>query len=111
MCSRQSWPRRGGSWRGATSGGHFQRLEGAAGAYALLLIVAALDSRDLGVLHERALALGLDVLVEVHDVNELQAAVDAGARLIGVNNRNLRSLDVNLAASEEVMARMPQGAI
>jgi indole-3-glycerol phosphate synthase len=90
----------------------YQLLEArAAGADAVLLIVAALAPRDLAALHARASSLGLDVLVEVHDVSELQAAVDAGARVIGVNNRNLRSLEVNLSASEDVMARMPRGVV
>ena len=58
-----------------------------------------------------ARALGLDVLVEVHDEAELDRAVAAGADLIGVNNRNLRTLAVDVDASFRLAARMPAGAI
>jgi indole-3-glycerol phosphate synthase len=87
----------------------YQLLEAlAAGADAVLLIVAALRPVELKVLHDHALTLGLDALVEVHDSTELSIAVDVGARIIGVNNRNLRTLDVKLHASEELMAQMPR---
>jgi indole-3-glycerol phosphate synthase len=86
----------------------YQLLEArAAGADAVLLIVAALDDHSLRSLRERAAAFGLAALVEVHDVTELERAVAAGAEIIGVNNRNLRTLDVDVAASREVAARMP----
>jgi indole-3-glycerol phosphate synthase len=88
----------------------YQLLEAkAAGADAVLLIVAALEPRDLRSLHDRATAIGLDALVEVHDVEELAVAIDAGARLVGVNNRNLRTLTVDVAASERAIAKMPAG--
>ncbi len=83
----------------------------AAGADAVLLIVAALDAPTLGALHSRAVSIGLDVLVEVHREDELSAAVDSGARIIGVNNRNLRTLDVDVTASERMAARIPQGIV
>ena len=83
----------------------------AAGADAVLLIVAALGSRELPTLHRAARALALDVLVEVHDVVELERAVDAGAQMIGVNNRNLRTLAVDTAASGACAARMPAGVV
>jgi indole-3-glycerol phosphate synthase len=83
----------------------------AAGADAVLLIVAALDVATLASLHARASALGLDVLVEVHSADELAAALDAGARIVGVNNRNLRSLDVDITTSETLAARMPRGIV
>jgi indole-3-glycerol phosphate synthase len=83
----------------------------AAGADAVLLIVAALTPRELSQLHVGAVTMGLDALVEVHSTDELSAAVDAGARLVGVNNRNLRTLEVDLRASETIMARMPRGVI
>src|SRR6476659_4593994 len=54
---------------------------------------------------------GLDVLVEVHDPKELAIAVDAGARIVGVNNRNLRTLEVDVRASDELIARMPADVI
>ena len=61
----------------------------AAGADALLLIVAALEPRDLRRLHEESRALDLDVLVEVHDERELEAALEVDAEVIGINNRDL----------------------
>jgi indole-3-glycerol phosphate synthase len=86
----------------------YQLLEArAAGADAVLLIVAALDAQALASLHARASALGLDVLVEVHTADELSVAIDAGARIVGVNNRNLRTLEVDITASEALAARMP----
>ena len=90
----------------------YQLLEArAAGADAVLLIVAALESRSLTALHARASTLGLDVLVEVHDVGELSAAIDAGAHIVGVNNRNLRTLEVDVSASERLAARMPREVV
>jgi indole-3-glycerol phosphate synthase len=90
----------------------YQLLEAkAAGADAVLLIVAALRPVELKVLHDHARRLGLDVLVEVHDATELAIAQDAGARMIGVNNRNLRTLEVDVNASDELIAHMPAEAI
>ena len=87
----------------------YQLLEArAAGADAVLLIVAALDAQALASLHARASALGLDVLVEVHSAGELSVAIDAGARIVGVNNRNLRTLQVDVTASEALAARIPR---
>jgi indole-3-glycerol phosphate synthase len=83
----------------------------AAGADAVLLIVAALPIAELRTLVRTAHALGFDTLVEVHDPRELDAALEAGARVIGVNNRNLRTLTVDFKASEDVMARMPRDVI
>jgi len=86
----------------------YQILEArAAGADAILLIVAALNPQALKSLAACAAAAGLDALVEVHDVDELAIALDAGARIVGVNNRNLRTLEVDVKASEHVIARMP----
>jgi indole-3-glycerol phosphate synthase len=73
--------------------------------------VAALRPVELKVLHDHALRLGLDVLVEVHDARELAVAVDAGARIIGINNRNLRTLDVDVHASEELIPQIPAGIV
>ena len=90
----------------------YQLLEAkAAGADAVLLIVAALRPAQLKVLHDHARRHGLDVLVEVHDATELAIAIDAGARIIGVNNRNLRTLQVDVQASEALIARMPAEVI
>jgi indole-3-glycerol phosphate synthase len=83
----------------------------AAGADAVLLIVAALAPDDLRCLLARASAIGLDALVEVHDRNELGVAIDAGATIVGVNNRNLRTLAVDVHASEELAAQMPKGIV
>jgi len=90
----------------------YQLLEAkAAGADAVLLIVAALRPAELKVLHDHARRHGLDVLVEAHDAIELSIAVDAGARVIGVNNRNLRTLQVDVHASETLIAQMPKDVI
>jgi len=90
----------------------YQLLEAkAAGAAAVLLIVAALERRDLVSLAAGAAGLGLDALVEVHDERELAIAIDTGARIVGVNNRNLRTLDVDVEASERLIARMPRGMV
>jgi indole-3-glycerol phosphate synthase len=83
----------------------------AAGADAVLLIVAALGQADLARLQERARAVGLAALVEVHDEEELARAVDAGARVIGVNNRNLRTLAVDVDASYRLAPRIPAGVV
>lgn len=90
----------------------YQLLEArAGGADAVLLIVSALRPIELKVLHDHANLLGLDVLVEVHDTIELAIAVDAGARVIGVNNRNLRTLDVDLNASDALIAAVPRDIV
>jgi len=90
----------------------YQLLEAkAAGADAILLIVAALRPVELKVLHDHARRHGLDALVEVHDAHELDIAIDAGARIVGVNNRNLRTLDVDVHASEALIAQMPEGVV
>ena len=86
----------------------YQLLEAvAAGADAVLLIVAALDDDALQRLLTEATALGLAVLVEVHSQAELSRAVALGARIIGVNNRDLRTLTVDLNASRELIGQMP----
>ena len=83
----------------------------AAGADAVLLIVAALEQRDLEGLQAKAWQLGLATLVEVHDERELSRAIDSGARVIGVNNRSLRTLTVDVDASYRLAARMPRRVI
>lgn len=90
----------------------YQLLEArAAGADAVLLIVAALEPSELRTLSKQAELLGLDTLVEVHDAAELSVALDAGAPVIGVNNRNLRTLAVDVQASERLIAQMPPDVI
>lgn len=81
------------------------------GADAVLLIVAALSRRDLVTLLKRAHDLGLDALVEVHTAEELAIAVDIGATLVGVNNRNLRTLAVDVRASEMLAGHKPAGIL
>ena len=84
----------------------------AAGAGALLLIVAALDDATLTRLRRvTEEELGMDALIEVHTAEELQRATDCGAKLIGVNNRNLHNFEVSLETSVELAARAPQGAL
>lgn len=80
-----------------------------AGADAVLLIVAALEQEELASLHDRGLELGLDVLVEVHDRDELARAEQLGARLIGVNNRDLRDFSVDVGRTERLLVEMPAG--
>jgi indole-3-glycerol phosphate synthase len=89
----------------------YQVLESfAAGADAILLIVAALDDAALADLHARAVGLGLAALVEVHDRNELERAVaGAGPALIGINNRDLTTLQVDTRRTFELLASMPAG--
>ena len=82
-----------------------------AGADAVLLIVAALEQARLITLQKRAWDLELATLVEVHDEAELVRAIDSGARVIGVNNRNLRTLAVDVSASERLAARVPRDVI
>lgn len=90
----------------------YQLLEArACGADAALLIVAALTPSELASLSARAADLGLDTLVEVHSADELTIALDSGARVIGVNNRNLRTLVVDVHASESLVRMMPTGVV
>ena len=86
----------------------YQLLEArACGADAVLLIVAALADAELRRLYATAGELGLDVLVEVHDDRELERALGVGAEMVGVNNRNLRTLAVDVHASETLIERIP----
>ena len=62
-------------------------------------------------LHDHARRHGLDVLVEAHDATELAIAIDAGARIVGVNNRNLRTRQVDVHASDALIAEMPRDVI
>lgn len=81
------------------------------GADAVLLIVAALDEAELGELHDLGRDLGLDVLVEVHDEAELERALAVGATLVGVNQRDLVTFEVDTARAVRVAAAMPDGIL
>ncbi len=83
----------------------------AAGADAVLLIVAALPGDRLEVLLAHASAMGLAALVEVHTAEELRRAAGSGARLIGVNSRNLKTLDVDRTVFLDLLAILPAGAV
>lgn len=78
-----------------------------AGADAILLIVAALEKEDLHKLYQIARDLQLDVLVEVHDFREMEIAIDLGADLIGINNRNLKTFQTDLATTEQLADEAP----
>jgi indole-3-glycerol phosphate synthase len=83
----------------------------AAGADAILLLASLLDARQLADCIGLLEVYGCDALVEVHDEDELRRAVDANARIIGVNNRDLRSFHVDLATSERLGVLMPADVI
>ena len=83
----------------------------ALGADACLLIVAALEPEQLGTLMDAARALGMDALVEVHSEDEMAMALDAGADLVGINNRDLRSFEVSLATTERLAPLAPDGVV
>jgi indole-3-glycerol phosphate synthase len=83
----------------------------AAGADAVLLIVAALADGNLGALHRLAGDLGLAALVEVHDAAELVRALKIGPRFVGVNNRDLRTFEVNLDTTLRLRSLVPGGVI
>ena len=83
----------------------------AAGADAILLIVAALTSAQLSALHAEAHGLGLSALVEVHDGRELDVALALGAPVIGINNRDLKTLEVDTARTLELLPRVGGAAL
>lgn len=83
----------------------------AAGADAILLIVAMLDDAALRDLHAAAREWGMAALVEVHDERELARAVAAGATIVGINNRNLHTFEVDLATTERLAPLAPSGTI
>jgi indole-3-glycerol phosphate synthase len=90
----------------------FQLLEARAHrADAALLIVAGLSQPELQFLYEKAKALQLDVLVEVHDEEELDRAVEIGADIIGVNSRNLKTFEVDLQTSMRLAQRLPANVL
>lgn len=83
----------------------------AAGADAVLLIVAILEPPELKRLLELSRTLGLDALVEVHAVDELRVAMDAGAEIVGVNNRDLRTFEVSLETSLRLIDSIPDDVV
>lgn len=88
----------------------YQVLEArAAGADAVLLIVSLLRGERLGSMLFEVSRRGMQALVEVHNEDELDAAVEAGARIIGINNRDLKTFEVDLATTERLAARIPSG--
>jgi indole-3-glycerol phosphate synthase len=90
----------------------FQIVEARANAAdAILLIVAALNDRELKTLAPAARAHGLDVLCEVHDGEELKRALDAGCDLIGVNTRDLRTFRVDLQTAGDLADKFPTGVV
>ncbi|GMA60870.1 indole-3-glycerol phosphate synthase TrpC [Alicyclobacillus fastidiosus] len=83
----------------------------AAGADVVLLIAAALRPKRLRELSAYAQHLGLDVLLEVHGVDELDAALDATPSILGINNRNLHTFDVDLGTTEDVIQALPKDVV
>lgn len=81
------------------------------GADCILLIVAALDSETTARLWSLAKSLGMSVLVEVHSRGELDLAIEGGADLIGVNNRNLRDMTTSLKTGDELLPQIPDYAL
>src|SRR3569623_309488 len=82
-----------------------------AGADAILLIVAALDQPTLEHLLEVAHSCQLEVLMEVHDLREMDRALDTDARIIGINNRNLQTFVVDLATTEQLAEEVPDDIV
>ncbi len=90
----------------------YQVLEALAyGADYILLIAKALSRKELKDLHEYALHLGLDVLVEVHNKTDLVKAIFAGAEIIGINHRNLESFEMDMELSAKLISLIPNGKI
>ena len=81
------------------------------GADAILIILAAVDDAQAAELEESAHALGMDVLLEVHDERELERAMRRRSRLLGINNRNLKTFETSLATSKQLAARIPADRI
>jgi indole-3-glycerol phosphate synthase len=90
----------------------FQVIESRAiGADCILLIVAALDDENLVSLYQQAQSLGMDVLVEVHDRDELERALRLDLELIGINNRDLHSFETSLDTTIDLLGLVPEGCL
>ncbi len=83
----------------------------ALGADAILLIVAALEDAQMSALEDCALAYGMDVLVEIHDAQELERALRLKTPLLGINNRNLRNFSVTLDTTFNLLPKVPAGRL
>ena len=83
----------------------------AIGADAILIIVAALEDREMAEIEAAALERGMDVLVEVHDAAEMERAARLNSRLIGINNRDLKTFRTDLAATERLAPLVPEGTL
>jgi indole-3-glycerol phosphate synthase len=83
----------------------------AIGADCILLIASALDDVQMQELHAHSLELGMDVLVEVHDADELERAILLDANMIGVNNRNLRTFETSLQTTLDLLPQVPMGTL
>lgn len=83
----------------------------AMGADCILLIVSALEDAKMAELNDLAVSLGMDVLIEVHDADELQRSLPLGNTLVGINNRNLHTFDVTLQATIDLLDHIPEDRI
>ncbi len=81
------------------------------GADFILLIAKALSTKELKELYEYALHVGLDVLVEIHDIEDLKRAMSAGAHIIGINHRNLETFEMDMTLCEKLIPMIPNGKI
>lgn len=81
------------------------------GADFILLIAKALSTKELKELYEYALHVGLDVLVEIHDIEDLKKAMFAGAHIIGINHRNLETFEMDMTLCEKLIPMIPNGKI
>lgn len=92
--------------------GRYQLLDAAArGADAVLLLAAVLTAAEMRALIDEARTLGLDALVEIHEPSELDEALGAGAEIIGINNRSLRTFEVDLGTSLALLPRLPGSVV
>ncbi|MEJ5168944.1 MAG: indole-3-glycerol phosphate synthase TrpC, partial [Arcobacteraceae bacterium] len=81
------------------------------GADFILLIAKALSTKELKELYEYALHVGLEVLVEIHDIEDLKKAMSAGAHIIGINHRNLETFEMDMTLCEKLIPMIPNGKI